>query len=86
MASAVGRGLLRRGWTAYTGALKSHPVRTNAVTSGCITVASDLVAQVRMRSNTLISASNSLACGSGHQPMESCCRNTEMLFSAFDKQ
>ena len=38
--------MLRRGWQAYSGALKSHPLRTNLATSGVLTVASDLVAQV----------------------------------------
>ncbi|KAJ1476502.1 hypothetical protein T484DRAFT_1824682 [Baffinella frigidus] len=46
MAGAVGKGMLRRGWQAYSGALKSHPLRTNLATSGVLTVASDLVAQV----------------------------------------
>jgi len=46
LAGAVGKGMLRRGWQAYSGALKSHPLRTNLATSGVLTVASDLVAQV----------------------------------------
>eukprot|EP00960_Hanusia_phi_P056711 763352-Hanusia_phi.AAC.1 len=36
-------------WSAYSNALRSHPLTTNIVTSGCITVASDTIAQTVSR-------------------------------------
>ncbi|EKX46890.1 hypothetical protein GUITHDRAFT_70145 [Guillardia theta CCMP2712] len=37
--------LFSSAWSAYSSALRSHPLTTNIVTSGCITVASDTIAQ-----------------------------------------